>query len=51
MGIVGFQNDSEKNPKLVGLGIFLLENNKNYFFHADYLEKKKEKKKKGNLTM
>lgn len=43
MGITGFQNGSEKNPKLVGLGIFLLESNKKlfFFFHADYLKKKK----------
>jgi len=46
VGIVGFQNDSEKNPKLVGLGIFLLENNKNYFFSMQTIWKKKRKRKK-----
>lgn len=38
-----FKMAVKKNPKLVGLGIFLLESNKELiFFHADYLEKKKK---------
>lgn len=47
MGITGFQNGSEKNPKLVGLGIFLLESNKKLFFFPCRLS---GKKKKSNLT-